>query len=309
MLEVIQPGLLTTVQDAGRRGWMRTGVPPSGPMDAPAFAVANHLVGNPTDAAGLEVTLTGPVIRCQRPTVVAVCGAEFDLWVDRLPVPTWHAVFVRAGSYLRFGSRRGGARAYLAVAGGIATEPFLGSRATYLKGAFGGLEGRALQHGDRLPVGAHGIPDLAAYAGRSWPQARRPAYIPEPTLRLVPQSQSRGWSRRALADLCAHPFEVSRASDRMGVRLAGPALPRRESAPTISDGVIIGSVQVPPDGQPIVMMVDHQTTGGYPKVGTVIQADLPLLAQCLPGDRVRFETVTLTEAQALYRSWRAIYFG
>jgi biotin-dependent carboxylase-like uncharacterized protein len=307
MLEIIQPGLLTTVQDAGRRGWMRAGVPPSGPMDAAAFAIANRLVGNPPEAAGLEITLSGPVIRCRRATVIAVCGAAFDLWVDILPVPAWHAVFVRAGAYVRFGARRQGARAYLAVAGGITTPPYLGSRATYVKGGFGGLEGRALRRGDRLPVGAHKIRDLVAYAGRACPPAHRPVTPPTPTLRLVPQRQ--GLPPQALAELCAHPFEVTQASDRMGVRLAGPPLPRREGAPTISDGVVTGSVQVPPDGHPIVMMVDHQTTGGYPKIGTVIQADVPLLAQCLPGDCVRFQAVARAEAQALYRSWHATYIG
>lgn len=311
MLEIVQPGLLTTVQDQARQGWMRYGVPPSGPMDAPAFAVANRLVGNPPGAAGLEITLSGPVIRFGHPTVIAVCGAEFDLWVGTLPVPTWHAVFMREGSYLRFGRRHQGARAYLAVAGGIATPVFLGSRATYLKGAFGGLEGRALQSGDRLPVGAHAINDLVAYAGQYWPLARRPSYTSEPTLRTVPGriAPSRGLTPKALTHLCAHPFEITQASDRMGVRLAGPPLPRREGAPTISDGVVIGSVQVPPDGQPIVMMVDHQTTGGYPKIGTVVRADIPLLAQCLPGDRVRFKAIDRSTAQACYRAWYAAYFS
>jgi antagonist of KipI len=307
MLEVIRPGLLTTVQDAGRRGWMRYGVPPSGPMDAAAFAVANRLAGNPPDAAGLEITLTGPVIRFHRATMVAVCGAAFDLWVDTLPVPTWHAVFVRAGSHLRFGSRHQGARAYLAVAGGITPPTFLGSRSTYLKGAFGGLEGRTLRRGDRLPVGTHALTDLAAYAGRAWPSEHRPAYTRSPILRLVPQFQ--GLPPAALDRLCAHRFAVTPASDRMGARLAGPALPQREGGPTISDGVVTGSIQVPPDGQPIVMMADHQTTGGYPKIGTVVQADIPLLAQCVPGDRVRFRAVTRPEAQTLYRSWHAAYFA
>ena len=306
MLDVLQPGLLSTVQDAGRRGWMRYGVPPSGPMDAAAFAIANRLVGNPATAAGLEITLTGPVIRFRNPAVIAVCGAAFDLWVDALPVPAWHAVFVRAGSHLRFGDRRQGARAYLTVAGGIETPPFLGSRATYLKGAFGGLEGRALRSGDRLPVGTHTLTDLVAYAGRVWPPSKRPTYPTAPTLRLVPQDQ--GLPPQSLSQLCAQPFEITRGSDRMGVRLVGTPLPGRDGEPTISDGVVTGSVQVPPDGQPIVMMVDHQTTGGYPKVGTVIQPDLPLLAQCVPGDHVRFQAITRSEAQAIYRSWHPTYF-
>jgi len=295
-LVVIEGGFLTTVQDAGRFGWARFGVPPSGPMDPFALRAANTLVGNLPHAAGLEITLVGPALRATHECLIAVCGAEFDLWVGDLPVPAWHAVYVRAGQEVRFGQRRSGARAYLAVSGGIALPSFLGSRATYLPGNFGGLEGRALQAGDQLPLGPMGN-DLATRAGKAWPRSSRPAYSPRPTLRVVPGPQGDYFTPEGLAAFESE-YEVTPASDRMGYRLSGPRVAHRDAVEIVSDGVVTGSVQVPGDGQPIVMMADHQTTGGYPKIATVIRADLPLLAQCLPGDRVRFRPVSIAEAQA-----------
>jgi len=254
-------------------------------------------VGNDPKAAGLEITLAGPRLRAACECLIAVCGAEFDLWVGHLSVPTWHAVYVRAGQEIRWGQRRSGARAYLAVSGGIALPSFLGSRATYLPGNFGGLEGRALQAGDQLPLGPMGN-DLATRAGKAWPRSARPAYSPNPTLRVVLGPQEDYFTPEGLATLLESEYEVTLASDRMGYRLSGPRVAHRDQAEIVSDGVVTGSVQVPGDGQPIVMMADHQTTGGYPKIATVIRADLPLLAQCLPGDRVRFRAVSITEAQA-----------
>ena len=297
-LEVIEGGFLTTVQDAGRIGWARFGVPPSGPMDAFALRAANILVGNAPDAASLEITLAGPVLRASHECLIAVCGAEFDLRVGNLSVPTWHAVYVRAGQEIRFGQRRSGARAYLAVSGGIALPQFLGARSTYLPGGFGGLEGRALRAGDRLPFGPTGD-DSANRAGKVWPRAARPLYSSHPTLRVVLGPQDDCFTPEGLATFLSSEYEVSHSSDRMGYRLAGPAVTLRDKAEIVSDGVVTGSVQIPGDGQPIVMMADHQTTGGYPKIATVIRADLPLLAQCLPGDRARFRASSITKAQDL----------
>ncbi|MGC9398757.1 MAG: biotin-dependent carboxyltransferase family protein [Anaerolineae bacterium] len=298
MLEIWEPGLLTTVQDAGRVGWARFGVPPSGPLDAAAFRAANQLVGNPKGAAGLEITLTGPTLRCSRPSLVAVCGADFELWAGTLRVPTWHAVFLRAGQWLRFGARRRGARAYLAIDGGIDVPPFLDSRSTYLPGSFGGLEGRALRAGDRLPLG-EGVPHPAMQAGRAWPASRRPPYTAAPTLRVVLGPQDDYFTSAGLETFLNVPYKIRPDSNRMGARLQGPRIAHRDATGIVSDGVVAGSVQVPADGQPIVMLADHQTTGGYPKIATVIRADLPLLAQCLPGDAVRFEAVSVVAAQTL----------
>lgn len=297
MLEILEPGFFTTVQDAGRVGWARYGVPPSGPLDAVAFRAANGLVGNPPDAAGLEITLTGLTLRCSRSALIAVCGAEFALWAGRLPVPTWHAVHLRAGDLLRFGERRSGARAYLAIGGGIAVPRFLDSRSTYLPGGFGGLKGRALRQGDRLPLGM-GVRHPALRAGRVWPRSERPPYISTPTLRVVLGPQDDAFTPAGIDTFLSAAYVLSPNSNRMGARLEGPPIAHRDAAGIVSDGLVAGSVQVPADGQPIVMLADHQTTGGYPKIATVIQADLPLLAHVLPGGAVRFEAVTLVEAQA-----------
>jgi len=307
MLEVIEGGFLTTVQDTGRVGWGCFGVPPAGPMDPFAFRAANLLVGNPPDAAGLEITLAGPVLRASCECLIAVCGAEFDVRVGSLPAPTWHAVFVRAGYEIRFGQRRNGARAYLAVSGGIVLPQFLGSCATYLPGGFGGLEGRALRAGDQLFLGRYRDSDLRdsdllIRAGKAWPRSARLPYSPNPTLRVVMGPQDDYFTSEGLATFVESEYEVTRSSDRMGYRLCGPAVTHRDKADIVSDGVVTGSVQIPGDGQPIVMMADHQTTGGYPKIATVIRADLPLLAQCLPSDLVRFRAVSIAEAQEALRN-------
>ncbi|HOS78903.1 MAG TPA: biotin-dependent carboxyltransferase family protein [Anaerolineae bacterium] len=291
-LEILEAGLLTTVQDAGRCGWLRYGVPPSGPLDAVAFQAANILVGNPPEAAGLEITWSGPTLRITRDALVAVCGADFELWAGRLPVPTWHSVALRAGQVLRFGARRSGARAYLAVDGGVALPPYLGSQATYLPGGFGGLEGRALRAGDRLPL-SPGQRDPFAAAGKPWPASSRPPYSPHPTLRVILGPQAEAFTAEGLATFLNAAYTLTPASNRMGARLQGPAIAHAGAADIISDGVIAGCVQVPADGQPIILLADHQTTGGYPKIAAVLQADLPLVAQLLPGDQVRFQAVAL----------------
>lgn len=288
MLEIIEPGFLTTVQDAGRFGWLRFGVPPSGPLDAAAFDAANALVGNAANAAGLEITWIGPTLRVTRDALIAVCGADFELWVDRLPVPTWYSVVMRAGQVLRCGERRSGARAYLAVDGGIALPPYLGSQATYLPGGFGGLEGRALRAGDRLPLHP-GNGDPFTRAGSAWPKAHRPPYSAVPTLRVILGPQAEAFSEAGMMTFLNAAYTLSPTSDRMGARLNGPQIAHAGETDIVSDGIIAGCIQVPPDGQPIIMLADHQTTGGYPKIATVIQADLPLLAQLMPGDCVRFQ--------------------
>jgi biotin-dependent carboxylase-like uncharacterized protein len=297
VIDVLDPGFLTTVQDGGRRGWARYGVPPSGPLDRVAFAAANALVGNGADAAGLEISWVGPLLRFRRRALVAVCGGDFDLWVGTLRVPAWHALFVRAGQHLRLGERRRGARAYLAVDGGIDLPPFLGSRATYLPGGFGGFEGRALRAGDRLPLGSPTASPMLE-AGRAWPHDRRPAYSDHPTLRVILGPQEDAFTREGLSTFLGADYVLTPASDRMGARLHGPSIEHAGRAGIVSDGLVTGCIQVPADGQPIVMLADHQTTGGYPKIATVLQADLPLLAQLLPGESVRFRAVSLEEAQA-----------
>ncbi len=296
MLHVIEPGFLTTVQDAGRKGWSRYGIPPSGPMDHPAFLAANALVGNSPEAAVLEITLTGPHLSTTRDCLIAVCGAEFDLQVGPLPVPGWHAIFVRRGYHIRFGALRRGARAVLAVSGGINTPLFLESRSTYLNGGIGGFHGRSLHAGDQLPLGKDTSVDLMIQAGHSWSKSQQSKYKQNPVIRVVLGPQQDHFDASAINILLNHPYTISSSSDRMGMRLTGTVIQHRKETGLVSDGIVTGSIQVPPDGMPIVMMVDHQTTGGYPKIATVIQADIPLLAQCLPGNTVRFKAIPLTEA-------------
>ncbi len=297
-LEVLEGGALTTVQDGGRYGWARYGIPPSGPVDWFALRAANLLVGNASTAAGLEITLAGPVLRALRPLTLAVCGAVFDVWRNgRYPILCYQSFTLRAGEELHFGTRRSGLRAYLAVRGGLALPPFLGSQSTYLPGQFGGLEGRALRSGDVLPV----VPAPVLDVTWTWPSQDRPGYNSEPALRALPGPQVEAFTPAGRATFYSARYSLSPQSDRMGARLQGPAIAHAGAKEIISDGVVAGSVQVLPDGQPVVMLADHQTTGGYPKIATVIRADLPLLAQCLPGQAVQFVETDLTTARAAWR--------
>ncbi len=299
VVEVLDGGFLTTVQDAGRAGSRRLGVGRSGPMDPGALAVAIGAVGGPLSSAGLEVTLVGPVLRFHAPVAVAVAGADLGAVLERAdlgrwPVPLGRRFLARPGNVLSFTGRRQGSRAYVAFAGGVDVPPVLGSRATDLVGGFGGLAGRALRAGDRLLVGTGG--------GEAWgsePPIRDPG---APVLRVVLGPQDDFFTDDALARFLSTPFVVSAAADRVGVRLEGIRLEHRGPREVVTDGMVVGSVQVPPDGQPIVMMVDGPTTGGYPKIATVVSLDLGLLAQLVPGDAVGFRAVSIEEAQDAVRA-------
>lgn len=300
-LTVIEPGLLTTVQDLGRRGCERFGVPGSGALDEYALRAANALVGNPPDAAGLEITLVGPRLRASEPCLIAVGGADLRLRVHGQSLPCWMAIFVRRGWEIGFEGRRSGCRAYLAVAGGIDVPPVMGSRSTYLRGGFGGFQGRALRAGDVLPVGAPAL-SLTDRAGRRLPARARPPYRSSPILEVILGPQNDRFADEGIAAFLSGEYAVGQTSDRMGYRLEGPIIRHRSGADIVSDGVALGAVQVPASGQPIVMMADRQTTGGYAKIATVVRADIPLLAQCVPGEsRVRFRETSVEAAQTRYR--------
>lgn len=279
-------GMLTTVQDLGRCGHRAAGVPLGGAMDPLALRVANLLVGNAESAAALEFTLRGPELEFSAETIVAVGGGDFGA------VPLWQPITVPAGGRLAFGAARTGCRGYLAIAGGFDVAPVLGSRGTYLHAAFGGHEGRALRAGDVLQA-----PELTRGVVGRWHIDERilPAYGAAPIVRVVRGAQAEEFG----AAFFGHAFSVSPKSDRMGVRLTGPALSRVGAAETVSATVVPGTVQVPPDGQPIILMADAQTIGGYPQAAHVIGVDLPLVAQLRPGDTVRFHEVTLAEAHEL----------
>lgn len=285
-LEIVRAGIFTTVQDLGRQGHRATGVVQGGAADAFALRLANLLVGNPENAAALEFTLIGPDIRFLRDTLVALGGAACE------GLARWQPVKIRAGTTLKLGHARAGCRGYLAVAGGLEVPAVLGSRSTYVRARLGGHQGRPLHDGDGLAV-----PAVTRSAGDHWHIDERivPEYSAAPTLRFVRGAQAGEFGDSLLAG----EFTVTAHSDRMGARLTGPALVRRTGTDLLSSPVAPGTIQVPPDGQPIVLLAEAQTIGGYPQAGHVIAADQPLAAQLRPGDRVRFREVALDEAHQL----------
>lgn len=315
MLEVVEPGLLSTVQDGGRLGTTDLGVPIGGACDTWSLAVANVLLGNEPDDAALEITMVGPELLVLRRCTVALAGADLGARVieeDRPIAPgTVHLVhpgtrigFTGAGAGAGAGGSMAGARAYLAVAGGIDVEPVLGSRGTCLTGGFGGLGGRPLRAGDRIVPRR---PNDVAAAGRRWPaEIAGPAR--DGPIRILPGPPSLGRPLRgAFPALLATSWHVASDSDRMGLRLEGPPIAADPAAAgrLPSRGVLPGAVQVPPGGRPIVLLADAQTVGGYPVAGVVPAVDLPLLAQVRPGGHVRFMRTTLDAARAAQRARRS----
>lgn len=301
-LTVIRPGLLTTVQDLGRWGAQDIGVPVAGPMDVYSHRLANRVVGNPDGAAALEMTLLGPELEADGEVVCAVAGAAFDVTVNGEPVDSRHPFVVARGARLRFGTRRAGVRASVAVRGGFDVPHTLGSRATSLVSRMGPFGGRALASGDVLTVGA--APSLHAGGGSSMA-------LPEggATLRVILGPHDARFARGAVEVLLGARFVVTPQSNRMGYRLAGPPLPHAGSADILSDATPMGSLQVPSSGQPILLMADRQTTGGYPKIATVISADLPVAGQLAPGDWIEFVGCTRGEAIDALRRREAALAG
>lgn len=299
-LTVVRPGMLTTVQDLGRWGHQHNGVPVAGPMDTYSHRLANHLVGNPQDAAALEVTLVGPEVVSDGEVLCAVAGAEFALTVDGRPAPM-HAPFALSHrARLRFGPLSRGARATLAVRGGINVAATFGSRATSIISRMGPFDGRALVAGDVLPVGeVQGRPRLVL----------PPPVLPLPSggarLRVIPGPHDGMFTHAALETLFAGRYIVTPQSNRTGYRLDGPPLTHAGSADILSEAMPLGSIQVPSSGQPILLMADRGTTGGYPKIGTVITADMPLAGQLAPGDWVEFAACTRDTALDALREQEA----
>jgi antagonist of KipI len=294
-LLVVKPGMLTTIQDRGRWGYQAQGVPVAGAMDLYSHRLGNALVGNDPDAATLEITLLGPELEFESERIVAITGADFAVTIDHKPALANVAFVAAAGARLQFGARRRGARAYLAVEGGINTPRVLGSRSTHVISALGGLHGRALRAGDRVTLG----PRLAAR-----PTVTMPPDAPLPLpgglaiVRVLPGPQTERFSATALEVLQSAPYVIGANSDRMGFRLTGPRLEHANGADIISDATSLGALQVPASGQPILLMADRQTTGGYPKLATVITADLSIAAQLAPGDQIQFAACTAREALA-----------
>jgi len=302
MLEVIEANGLVTVQDLGRRGWRRFGVPLSGPMDAFAFQAANSLVGNPLNTAALEIGAGELELETDQDCVIAAAGVGYTVSVYIWEFQLWDSYFVRAGWRIRLKKNGYGMWAYLAVAGGFDTVPVLNSHSTFLRSRLGGLDGQSLQGGDQLKIGTTKLA-LADLAARRLVADARPAYTQSPLVDVILGPQAGRFTDESLETFLSSPYRVSTTSDRMGYRMEGTRLEHHGNVDMISEGMDVGSVQIPPDGQPIVMMADCATTGGYPKVASVIHADLPLLAQCTPGaDSVRFRETTVEAAQDKYRT-------
>lgn len=296
MFEVVQPGLYTTVQDRGRFGYLQFGIPPCGVVDHFAYKVSNLLVGNGVNEAVLEVTILGPVLNILEDGVIAVTGADLFPQLNDAPLPLWESIPIKQGDKLSFKVPKKGCRSYIAVGGGIDVSIVMGSRSTYVAGKIGGIEGRPLIAGDKIPKGKnYGTP------GKSVPQDIIPTYSSNPNIRVVLGPQDDYFSE-GIQTFLDSEFKVSSKADRMGYRLEGPTILHKEGVEKsiISEPSVPGGIQVPPDGQPIILLVE-QTVGGYTKIATVISSDIPRVAQAKPGDRIQFERINLETAHKVFR--------
>jgi len=289
-------GLLTTVQDLGRYGFQRYGMPVAGAMDAFSFQLANALVGNLPNDACLEITLIGPEIEFFDDGILAICGADINPCMNGNPVSINKTITAKKGDLLSFGGLNAGCRSYIAFAGGIQVPMVMGSRSTYLRGKIGGFEGRALKSGDVVPLGLmHHKPVF-----KEIPVDLLPQYGSSQILQITPGPEINRFDIQGITALLTSEYKIADQSDRMGYRLSGEEIKQAKgSADIISAGISMGSVQIPGNGQPIILMADRQTTGGYTRIAHVASVDLTLLAQLKPGDRIRFKEITLGKAQEL----------
>ncbi len=304
-LVVKKPGVITTIQDGGRFGYQGSGFSTNGVMDHRAFTIANLLVENEPNAPVLEFALAGPTVRFTTNTFIAITGGDFSPVLDGEPVPAYTAVMVRRGSILRFKASKKGCYGYLAIAGGSVRVPeVMGSRSTNLKCEFGGWKGRALAVGDYLPFAKKGVdflPNLGSHRIEGGDHGFYRFESDEVAVRVVPGPQEHLFADEGIETFYGQAYVTTTKSDRMGYRLDGPGIKTKHGSDIISDGIAFGAVQVPSHGRPIVMLADRQTTGGYAKIGTIATVDIPKLVQRPPGSKVRFERVSVQEAQALLR--------
>lgn len=302
VIRVLEAGMLTTVQDLGRPGWSSIGVPPGGAADARSARIGNRLVGARDDASMLEMTLVGATLLFEDGALIALCGAGVEATAreDSAPgraIPRWRAVEIRAGETLRVGPAAWGARVYLCVERGLETSMILGGAGTHLAGAFGGHEGRALRAGDTLRFREAGRAPREPRALRDHTVERVESSLRRPALRATPGAQRDAFDAAAASAFWGATFIVSNRSDRAGVRLEGAAIAAPHGGRMPSEGMPEGAVQVPPGGEPIALLVDRPTTGGYPVIACVAGVDIPALAQRRPGDRVRFEETSVADAR------------
>lgn len=295
-ISILKPGLLTTLQDEGRRGRQQYGIPVSGAMDQYALQLANILVGNDTNEAALEITLMGPTVKFCCNTYIGLAGGDFPILLNGKAVEAYEGIRVNEGDVLSIGSAKRGCRAYLAIAGGFDVPLVMGSRATYLRGGFGGFMGRQLKEGDEIPVKA----SKELKGSRKIPAAMIPDYVDSYTARVILGPEAHRFTAEGIDIFLSNTYRLTNQCDRMGYRLEGPVINHTAGADIISGGINLGAIQVPGHGNPIIMMADRQTTGGYTKIANVISVDIPYLAQLRPGDTLRFKSIALETAHQMY---------
>jgi antagonist of KipI len=300
-MRVLSPGLLTTVQDLGRFGYAHLGVSASGPADSLSARISNRLVGNHDNRPVLEMTLLGGEFEFGYDSILALAGGDFGATLNGGPVPLYEAVYVAAGTVLRCGTSSTTARCYMAIAGGFDIASVLGSTSTHVTSGIGGLAGRALMRGDIVPVKVGG-----AAASRKVDRALLHHLAPRKILRITSGPQQPTFGENGLRELCSQAYVVSEDSNRVGLRLQGKAIQPVRDAKLSTEGAALGAIQVPSGGSPIILFVEHQTTGGYPKIANVISADLPSVGQLRPREEIRFELVTIQKAIELLKAQEEI---
>ncbi|QZY54187.1 biotin-dependent carboxyltransferase family protein [Crassaminicella profunda] len=299
-IKILNPGLLTTVQDEGRVGYQQFGVPVSGVMDYFSYKVANILVGNDEKEAVLEVTMLGPQIIFEEGTVIAITGGKLSPMINGKAIPMWKSIHVKKDDQLSFGGMKEGCRSYIAFAGGINVPEIMGSKSTYMKGKIGGYEGRPLKKGDKLKIGSP-KESLLKLTGRAVSAKYIPEYKNSLEVRVLLGPQEEYFTEKGIETFLSQSYTVTNECDRMGFRLDGEEIEHKEGADIISDGIAFGAIQIPGHGKPIIMMADRQTTGGYTKIANVIYADLERIAQAKPGDIISFKKVSIEEAQSILK--------
>ena len=299
----LKGGLMTTVQDAGRRGYQRFGLGVSGAVDVHAYIYANILVGNTHNEAVLEVTLLGPAIEFTSPAVIAVTGGDLSPMLNNAPLPMYRALQVQKGDILSFGAPKTGCRAYISFAGGLAITPIMGSRSTYIKANLGGYEGRKLEKGDEIAFRKPGLcpPNLP------WRVMEPDVFNGSYTVRVLMGPQDDRFTPAGIETFLGSPYKISNDFDRMGYRLQGERIEHVTDGNIITDGITFGAIQVPDGGEPIIMLSDRQTTGGYAKIASVINVDMPMVAQCKAGDTLRFVKTDIVTAQDAFVAQKQKY--
>lgn len=298
-IEVHDGGMLTTIQDLGRIGYQAQGIVVSGAMDPYALQIANLLVGNSPNEPAIEITLVGPTLEAKSDLIIAVTGADLGLEINGKPAPLWETIPFHKGEIMRFrGSQNNGVRAYLAVQGGWEINPTFDSYATYLMAGLGGYQGRALQQGDQLKVKKR-VSFRKRFFHRKLPPAFIPRYTKHKHLRVILGINQDSFTDEGIQTFLTHSYQITPRFNRMGMRLSGPKISHQKSADIISTTVTFGTIQVPANGQPIILLADRQTTGGYTQIANVITVDLPLLGQSRAGESFSFQTISVDEAQRL----------